>query len=49
LKDLDAEVDINCIWETVGEHINISDKETLDYYEQKKHKPNCSGYRIQVK
>jgi hypothetical protein len=37
LEDLDAEVEV--AWETIRENIKISDKESLDYYELKKHKP----------
>jgi hypothetical protein len=36
---LHAEVKINTIWETIRENIKISAKESLDYYELKKHKP----------
>jgi hypothetical protein len=39
LKDLDAEVEINIIWETIRENIKIPAKESLGYYELKKHKP----------
>jgi hypothetical protein len=39
LENLDAEVDINRAWETITENINISAKESLGYYELKKHKP----------
>jgi hypothetical protein len=39
LKDLDAEVEINTIWETIREDINISAKETLGNYELKNYKP----------
>jgi hypothetical protein len=39
LDDLDAEVEINTIWDTIREIIKISAKESLDYYEMKKHKP----------
>jgi hypothetical protein len=39
LGDLDAEVDINSAWETIRENINISAKESLGYFEFKKHKP----------
>jgi hypothetical protein len=39
LENLDAEVDINRAWESIRENIKISAKETLDYYELKKHKP----------
>jgi hypothetical protein len=39
LGNLDAEVDINSIWETIGEIIKISAKETLGYYKLKEHKP----------
>jgi hypothetical protein len=65
LENLDTEVNINRGWETISENIKISAKESLRYYELKKHKPwfdkgcsksfdqrkkpNCSGYRIQVK
>jgi hypothetical protein len=36
---MDARVDINSDWETIRENIKISTKESLDYYELKKHKP----------
>jgi hypothetical protein len=39
LEDLDAEMDINSAWETVEENTKISAKESLGYYELKKHKP----------
>jgi hypothetical protein len=39
LENLDAQVDINRAWETIREHIKISAKESLGYYELKKHKP----------
>jgi hypothetical protein len=39
LEDLDAEVEINSAWETIRENIKISAKESLDYFELKKHKP----------
>jgi hypothetical protein len=39
LEDLDAEVEINTIWETIRENIKISAKESLGYYEPKEHKP----------
>jgi hypothetical protein len=39
LEDLDAEVEINSAWETIRENIKISAKESLGYYEMKKHKP----------
>jgi hypothetical protein len=38
-ESLDTEVDINRAWETVRENIKISAKESLGYYELKKHKP----------
>jgi hypothetical protein len=38
-EDLDAEVQINTIWETIRENVNISEKEGLGYYELKQHKP----------
>jgi hypothetical protein len=34
------EVEINTIWETIRENIKISAKESLGYYELKKHKPS---------
>jgi hypothetical protein len=39
LEDLDAEVEINTIWETIRENIKISAIESLGYYEPKQHKP----------
>jgi hypothetical protein len=39
LEILDAEVDINRAWETIMENIKIPAKESLDYYDLKKHKP----------
>jgi hypothetical protein len=39
LEDLDAEVEINCAWERIWENIKISAKESLGYFELKKHKP----------
>jgi hypothetical protein len=38
LKNLDAEMDINRVWETMKEIIKISSKESLGYFELK-HKP----------
>jgi hypothetical protein len=39
LEDLDAEVEINIAWETIRENIKTSAKESLGYFELKKHKP----------
>jgi hypothetical protein len=39
LEDLDAEVEINSAWETIGEDIKLLAKESLGYFELKKHKP----------
>jgi hypothetical protein len=39
LELLGEEVDINGAWETIRENIKISAKDSLDYYELKKHKP----------
>jgi hypothetical protein len=39
LEDLDAEVEINTMWETIRENIKMSAKESLGYYELKQHKP----------
>jgi hypothetical protein len=38
-KNVDDEVDINIVWETIIENIKISAKASLGYYELKKHKP----------
>jgi hypothetical protein len=38
-EDLDAEVKINTVWETIRDNIKISAKERLGYYELRKHKP----------
>jgi 50S ribosomal subunit-associated GTPase HflX len=39
LEDLDAEVEINCAWETIRENIKISAEESIGCYELKKLKP----------
>jgi hypothetical protein len=39
LEDMDAEVEINSAWATIRENINISAKDSLGYFELKKHKP----------
>jgi hypothetical protein len=39
LEDLDADMEINSVWETIRENIKISVKESLGYFELKKHKP----------
>jgi hypothetical protein len=39
LEDLDAEVEIKTMWETIRENIKFSAKESLGYYELKQHKP----------
>jgi hypothetical protein len=38
LENLDTVVDVNKAWETIRENIKISTKESLGYYELKKHK-----------
>jgi hypothetical protein len=38
LENLDTGVDVNKVWETIRENIKISAKESLGYYEMKKHK-----------
>jgi hypothetical protein len=38
LKELDNEVDISSVWETIEENVQISAKESLGYFELKKHK-----------
>jgi hypothetical protein len=58
LEDLDTVVNVNSAWETIRENIKISAKESLGYYEMKKHaqnyyiignKLNCSDCRVQMK
>jgi hypothetical protein len=39
LEDLDTGVEINSVWETIRDNIEISAKEGLGYFELKKHKP----------
>jgi hypothetical protein len=39
LEDFDADVEINSAWEMIKENIKISAKESLGYFELKKHKP----------
>jgi hypothetical protein len=39
LTDLDTEVEINSAWEMIRKNIKISAKESLGYFELKKHKP----------
>jgi hypothetical protein len=39
LEDLDTEVEINSAWETIRENIKILAKESLGYYDLRKHKP----------
>jgi hypothetical protein len=39
LEDLDTEVNTNGAWETNRDHIKISAKESLGYFELKQHKP----------
>jgi hypothetical protein len=39
LEDVDAEVEVNSAWEMIRDNIKISAKESLGYYELKKHKP----------
>jgi hypothetical protein len=53
LEDLDTEVEINSAWEMIRENIKISAKESLGYFELKKHKPwfddGCSELLYQRK
>jgi hypothetical protein len=39
LEDLGTEVEINSAWEMIRENIKMSAKESLGYFEMKKHKP----------
>jgi hypothetical protein len=39
LEDLDAEMEINSAWETIRENIKMLSRESLGYFEWKKHKP----------
>jgi hypothetical protein len=38
-ENLDAEADINSVWENIRENIKISAKDSLGYYGLKKNKP----------
>jgi hypothetical protein len=53
VNNLDAEVEINSAWETIRENIKISAKESLGYYELRKHDPwfgeGCSKLLAQRK
>jgi hypothetical protein len=54
LENIDTEMDVNRVWETIRENIKISAKESLGYHELKKHEPwfdkgSKDCYRIQVK
>jgi hypothetical protein len=40
LEDLDTEVGINNAWEMIRENIRISTKESICFYELKKHMPS---------
>jgi hypothetical protein len=39
LEDLDSKVEVNDVWKTIRKNIKISAKDSLHYYEMKKHKP----------
>jgi hypothetical protein len=39
LEELEKEVQINSVWEMIRENVKISAKESLGYYELRKHKP----------
>jgi hypothetical protein len=39
VQDLEAEVEINSVLETIRKNIQILAKKSLGYYELKKHKP----------
>jgi hypothetical protein len=39
LEDFDAKVEINIAWEVIRENIKLSAKESLGYFEVKKHEP----------
>jgi hypothetical protein len=43
LEDLGVEIEINSAWGIVRENIEISAKESLGYFELKKHKPWFEG------
>jgi hypothetical protein len=53
LENLDDDVDINRVWETITEDIKISAKKSLGYYVVKEHKPwfdkGCSKLSYQRK
>jgi hypothetical protein len=39
MEEFNAEVDINSAWEAIRDNITISAKESLGYFDWKKHKP----------
>jgi hypothetical protein len=39
LEDLNSEMDVNIVWETIRENIKFSAKESPGCYDLKKHKP----------
>jgi hypothetical protein len=39
LEHIEAEVEIHSAWETIRENMRISTKESIGYYELKKHMP----------
>jgi hypothetical protein len=45
---LDADVEIKSVWEMIRDNIKISAKESLGYYEFRKHKP-CSKLLEEIK
>jgi hypothetical protein len=49
LEDLDTEVEINSAWETIGENIRISAKESLGYFELNWFDEGCSKLLDQKK
>jgi hypothetical protein len=53
LEIFDTEVNTDIAWETIRENIKISAKESIGYYELKKHKPwfnkGCSKLLLQRK
>jgi hypothetical protein len=49
LENLDTEVDVDKAWVTIRENIKISAKESLGYYELKKHSIMVVGTKLLIR
>jgi hypothetical protein len=48
LEDFGADVEINSAWKMIRENIKMSPKESLCYFDLKKHKPCFDGGRLKL-